>query len=281
MAETAEQAPITSKPSLFRRIIERFRPLPQQEVNTPTQNFLTPEKESQPQIQTQKVPTASTVSDELRLPKKERKRLKQVKYEEWKATQKQVESPSKIKTKGSEVVSYPTAPAQEVKPSNLPPGIKESIPSDHLFTFTIKDIPWLEQKEVKVPLELVTEEGTDGQKFFYADFIHGKDLLEAEYQLVKQQGKSADNLFFSHIGEFLRRGGRHPYIKLIHDPKTDKPIYCAYNDSGPRVYFMRFDRIEGIPIIIHIATCDKERQIQVLTTISNWSGKQVKRLGKI
>lgn len=226
-----------------------------------------PIAETLPPIKPPVVPPVPVTVQEPRIPRDERRAQQKAEYEQWKAAERQTSVPKhpQATTKPAEVV---TPPATEVKPAN------------QQLLLTRNQIPWLERQDISIPLELMTFKGTSSERFLFADFIHGRKLTEAAAHLVEQRGVSIDSLTFTHLTPEFLKSGRHPYIKLIHDPVTNKPIYCIYNPSGPRVYIMRRNEIQGFPVIIRIAACDKERQIQVLTTISNWKAKRVKREGK-
>lgn len=142
-----------------------------------------------------------------------------------------------------------------------------------------EDIPWLDRDSAQIPLSQVTLRG-DGQKFFYGDFICGKKLNRAAGQLDEHRRTIANNLFDSHIPDFIRYG-HHPYIKSVSDRVTEKPIYNIHNKGGQRVYFMRFDRLQGIPVVVRVAVCDKDRQGDVLSTLTAQSHKAIKQRGRL
>lgn len=239
MAELAEQ---------FRWLTNIFRGRPPQTVETPSPISPVPE----PAVQTKVIPQE---------PRAIRRARTKEEYLRWKEAEGRTEA------------QMPEAPIASPKTE-----VKPAIISNQEFLLTREQIPWLEQPSVTIPLELKDFPGTPGRKFLFADFIHGRKLQEAANHLAKQRGVDIDKLTFTHLTEDFLRSGRHPYIKDILNPLTDKPIYCIYNPSGPRVYFMRRDAIQGFPVIIRLAACDKERQTEVLTTISDWGKeKRIKR----
>src|SRR3989338_4680570 len=267
MTELAEQQ--IPKPSIVRWITERFRGKPSLTPEPPPPIFPQPEPVRKPVV-----PPASPVTEAPKIPRAQRRATKHAEYERWKSAARQSEPDNTPLQARIEPAAVSRLAVTEIrpKPADLPSGIKERVVFNQQLLLTRDQIPWLEQKDIRIPLELITVEGTSGERYLYADFIHGRSLVDAARQLIDNRG-NIDDLFFSHMPSFLKYG-RHPYIKMIHEPKTEKPIYCVYNNDGPRVYFMRYDRLQDIPVIVRIAACDKERQIQVLTTISNWSRKR-------
>ena len=170
-------------------------------------------------------------------------------------------------------------PTAEVKSKALPSGFKEVRRSGQILVISQEDLPWLGQQSLAVSLAEITLVG-GGEKFLYGSAIYGKDLVDAAGQLDEQRSTVANQLFYSHLPEFIRKGC-HPYIKGVDSRLTDRPIYNVYNRGGQRVYFMRFDRLQGLPVIIRIAVCDKAREIQVLGVITGSSHKTIKKSSKL
>lgn len=160
-----------------------------------------------------------------------------------------------------------------------PSGFERVESTKHSLVIGQTDLPWLDSNPIRVSLAEITLKG-DGQKLLFGSAIYGKELTEAANQLDKHRSRIANNLFYSHIPDFIR-SSHHPYIKVIHDATTERPIYNVYNKGGQRVYFMRFDRLQGIPVIIRIAVCDKDREAKVLGVITTASHKRIKQLSKL
>lgn len=268
MAEAAEFNPITSRPSWFSRIKARFQGKPPQEVEGLFKNppDLT--------VQAPPAPTAPMLS------RQERRRLKQEKYEKWKATS-QTDSTVRPKTRPAEISGpIATEVKPEIRPADLPYGVRERVASPQELLLTREEIPWLEQAEVKVPLELMTLDTTNGEKFLYGDFIHGKRLLKAMSQMREGELRSADTALFVQLSELIQKG-RAPDVEKVHNHVTGREILETGNQAGQRVYFMRFDRLQGIPVIIRIAVANKDRMIQVFRVISTESQRLTKKKGKL
>lgn len=269
MQETAEQhIPVGTKPSWFGRITEILRIRPKQTAVMPPPTSPLPEPAViKPTVLTKspaKPPTPTTAKQPA-LSGKELRALRIAEYLKSKGAEKRTETQIPFQP-----VAQPTTTTLSSKP--------EAIPANRELLLSREQIPWLEQPSVRIPLELRTPPGTPGGKFLYADFIHGRKLTEAANHLAKQRGVDVDKFTFTHLTEDFLKSGRHPFIKFILNPLGDKPIYCIYDRDGHRVYFIRRDPIEGFPVIIRVAACDKERQKDVLTTISDWKKeKRVKR----
>lgn len=169
---------------------------------------------------------------------------------------------------------------QEIQSRGLPSGFKEVRMSELSLSLASSDLPWLGQASLQRPLAEITLAGNDGQKFLYGSAILGKDLVGAADQLDKHRSGITNNLFYSHLPEFIK-SGTHPYIKMVHDASTERPIYNIYNKGGQRVYFMRFDKLQGMPVILRVAVCDKDRQAQVLGVLTTQSYKAIKQSARL
>lgn len=265
--EIAEQARASSKPSLIRQVINKL--FPASFESTPT---AVPQPQSE--VVTQK-PTFPETTPQVTGVGKAARDARKAAY---------IESRSKPT---EEITMLPPAQKDEplvtnseVKAQGLPSGFEKVRRSEQSLIVSQKDFPWLAQESRSISLVEITLAGSDNQRFFYGSAILGKELTEAADQLDKHRSKIANNLLYSHLPEFIRSGS-HPYIKLVHDPVTERPIYNVYNKGGQRVYFMRFDKLQGIPVIIRVAVCDKDRQAQVLGVFTTQSHKVIKQVSRL
>lgn len=154
----------------------------------------------------------------------------------------------------------------EAREQLFPSGFKEVRNSEQVLALSQKKLPWLD-KDFNVPLVEVTLAG-DSKKFFYGSSINGnRKLVDAANYLDEARSRVVNNLFASHIPTFIREG-HHPYIKMLQDRVSEKPIYVIHNKSGQRVYFMRLDELMGLPAIIRVAVCDKAQQLEVLKVLT-------------
>lgn len=263
--ETAEQIPVTSKPSWFRRVFNKL--LPPSFESTPT-----PLTQPQSKVVVLKPSLAEIKPQVIGVGKVARETCKAAYIKAKSKPTEEVITPSQ---KDEPLVSN-----SEVKAQGLPSGFEKVRRSEQQLVVDKKDLPWLDGESLSISLAEITLAGSDRQRFFYGSAILGKELLEAANQLDEHRSRIANNLLYSHLPEFIR-SNNHPYIKLVHDPVTERPIYNVYNKGGQRVYFMRFDKLQGIPVIIRVAVCDKDRQAQVLRVISTRSHKAIKHLGKL
>lgn len=162
--------------------------------------------------------------------------------------------------------------------SGLPSGFKDVQRREQTLNVPREEIPWLETSE-RVHLAKVTLQGTNGI-FYLGSMIRGEVLVHAADQLDPHRSRIANHLLYSQLPELITKGF-NSRVDIIRDPVTEKPIYYLGNPGGQRVYFMRFDNIEGVPVIIRIAVCDKARQLQVLRVLTTWSSARIKATGKL
>ncbi len=163
---------------------------------------------------------------------------------------------------------------------NLPSGFKEVVHSDKVLIITKNELPWLKDDE-KIPLVKITLTGTNGKTFYYGSCIRGH-LVEAAKKLDMHQSRFCNNLLYSHLPTLIQNGS-HPYIKIVSSQVTEKPIYYFSNIGGNRVYFMRFNEIDGKPVILRIAVCDKSGNGQeiVLGALTNNQQKVIKKVARL
>lgn len=270
MAETAEQLGIsTSKPSLFKKIAGIFHTKPQQEILP-----------SPPQITSEPVftpPIRETNPVSPRLSKQERKRLKQEEYEKWKAfavvSQKQTKTDTSTRTAITE-------PVAAIIPTNLPHGTKERVRFYQGLTVTRNEIPWLEAGEANVPLELLTLATTRSEKFLYGSLIEGKKLNKALDQMSETELKSCDDALFIQISELIQTGQAKD-VEKVHNHISKRPIFETGNQNGQRVYFIRFNRLQGFPVIIRIAAGNKSMMRTIFSVIATENYRQIRKGGKL
>lgn len=162
--------------------------------------------------------------------------------------------------------------------SELPSGFTEVQHTDQSFKLTQAEIPWLGSNAETVPLVKVGIQG--GGEFYLGSAIKEKRLVQAADQLDKHRSEISNNLLYTHLPEFVTRG-HNPYIRVVANARTDRPIYYVGNKSGQRAYFMRFDKLQGIPVIIRTAVCDKNMEGVVLGVITTASHKRIKQAARL
>lgn len=141
------------------------------------------------------------------------------------------------------------------------------------ITIDRREIPWFVSETEDVQLKRRTL--TDGTEFFLASVIRGRKLEDAANQLDRHRKQITDNLFNSALPDFIR--GHNTNVRSVDGPITRKPIHVVGNPGGQRVYFMRFGSIEGLPIILRLAVCDKARQSEVLSVLTGTSISKIRK----
>lgn len=297
MQEIAEQIrsaePKVSKPSWFRKITGIFHSKPQQEatptppqpISEPVLTLVVQEENLKPSVIVEpEVPAVQEAAP--RLSKQERKRLKQEEYEKWKA-EAAAGQPKQFETHSTAV---PIAQAQaekatvttsvEITPYDLPHGIKEKVRYFQRLIVGRSEIPWLETDEVKIPLDLMTLATTKGEQFLYGSLIEGKKLNKASEQMTDPERRSADDALFVQLSELIQTGQVRD-VEMVHNHISRRPIFETGNKNGQRVYFMRFDRLQGIPVIIRVAVGNKSMMKRIFSVITPENNRQIRKGGKL
>ena len=146
----------------------------------------------------------------------------------------------------------------------------------HSITVRKDDIPWLETPEYKVALVTMRHGSVE---FLFGSAIQSKPLLDAARQLDGHRSEICNNLLYSHLPAYAE--GFHPRISTVTNVRTRQPIFEIGNKGGQRVFFMRFGRIEGRPVIVKVAVCDKARENRVLSQITTESKKSIKQSARL
>lgn len=149
----------------------------------------------------------------------------------------------------------------------LASGFKESISTGKTITLTRKELPWLRKAE-EIRLALVTLSDTVEKKFYFGSAIKEKLIAPAE-ALTADQNRHADTLLYTYLPDFVRR--KLDLVSRLSNPVTNYPIYYLGNTQGLRVYFVESGKIEGLPVILRIAVCDKAEQDEVLSVLTKSS----------
>ncbi len=158
--------------------------------------------------------------------------------------------------------------------AETPIKIREAERTDFKVRLHKEDLPWLPDNHHEV--HLVRMRIGSGQ-FLFGSAIKGRPLVEAAQQLDEHRSEIANNLLYTHLPQFAE--GYNPHVKIVENTKTRQPIFYIGNKGGQRVYFMRFGKIENMPVIVKIAVCDKARQLGVLEEITTDSRKRLKSIG--
>lgn len=162
--------------------------------------------------------------------------------------------------------------------SELPSGFEEVRRTDQRLELTKADLPWLPEEKTAIPLVRIRLEG--GNEFYLGSAIKEKRLRIAANQLDQHRSQLTNSLLYSHVPDLVIRG-HNPYIRIVNNARSERPIYYVGNRGGQRVYFARFDKLQGIPVIIRIAVCDKNMEEVVLSVITIASHKRIKQSSKL
>lgn len=278
MQETAEQhIPVGTKPSWFGRITEMLRGRPKQTAETQPPIFPMPEPVIKPveQIPESVTPAVPPVTEEPKIPRDVRRAAEKKAYEERKATTSQElkNTPPPVNAKPA-VVARSAVAETSPNPANLPNGIKERERFSQGLLITKAEMPWLgEGDRIQVELDLMTLDTTKGEQFLYGSLIHGKKLNMLLRQMTQSELRSADNLLFVQLSELMQKRPA-PDIRMLHNHLSFRRIFEAGNPRGIRVYFMRFDNLQGLPVIIRIAAAKDHKIMEVLSVISKENSRQ-------
>lgn len=128
------------------------------------------------------------------------------------------------------------------------------------------DIPWLPEEQHDV--HLVRMRLGKGE-FLFGSAVKGKTLVSAAEQMDNQKSEKANRMLYSHLPLFAE--GYNPNVVMVKNPATRQPIFYLKSNTGARVYFMRFGKIDNMPVIVKIAACNKAQEAKVMGAITSES----------
>lgn len=138
-------------------------------------------------------------------------------------------------------------------------------------------LPWLDGP-VELTSALITMKDRECPPFLVASAIGTSDqLTHAAEAMTPNQRVNTDNMFWSRVGNFVR-DGYHPKVETMPKSSTEDPIHIMRNNGGQRVYFMLRTTDKGMPTIIRLAACDKNRQKFAMKVLSGAKDKERQRL---
>lgn len=184
---------------------------------------------------------------------------------------------SHIIKKSQQSVADRTNTAKKAESQNLPSGIRNAEKSGIFTEIDRKTLPWLDEA-VKSELTRITL--ATGEKFYLGSAIREKALTAAANALGEHYRKLTDNLFYSHLPEFVIKG-YSPTVKQLVNSRTDAPTYYCANKGGQRVYFIRQPDIKDLPCIVRVAVCDKNKQEDVLSVLTTQNRKNISKFSKL
>lgn len=264
MAEVAEQLRPTPKFPSIRWLTRIFHGRPQSAVETPFPISPVPE----PIV----IKPAMPVTAQVPKPSGRELRTTRIReYRERQAATRPIDAPAPPPA-NARPAEVPFPQVSEAIPANLPSGIKERVKFPHGLLITEADMPWLNGDRVQVVLEKMTLATSNGEQFLYGSLIYGKKLRRLFSQFTPGELRSADNLLFVQLSELIQYRFA-PDIEMVHNRINKKRgIFETGNQNGGRVYFMRLDQIEGLPVIIRIAAAKDHKIGEVLSVICRERG---------
>lgn len=166
-------------------------------------------------------------------------------------------------------------PIQILPNPNLPTGFQEVRKEGTRLKLTTAEIPWL-PKDEEIELALITMNDTNRSKLYLGSAVRGKNITAATNSLDKHQSEIANNILYSHLPDIAQSGIIRFANRLVNSI-TDRPVMYLGNKSGLRIYFMQFGNIQSMPVVIKIASCDKQSQPNVLNVLTSQPYKNAKR----
>jgi hypothetical protein len=163
--------------------------------------------------------------------------------------------------------------------TGLPSGFSEVKRTPETLLVTHKDLPWFRQ-DSRLDLMRVTLRETGAGDFYYcSSFGSDESLVKAARSLSEKQSIHANSMLYSRLHDLVLTQNHH--WKRVDNSKVDRTIWYTGNESGQRVYAVRFDNVGSIPVIMRIAVCDKAQQERVLSVLTDATRKHIKQLGKL
>lgn len=156
-----------------------------------------------------------------------------------------------------------------------PTKLREVDRTDYSYRLDKSDLPWLDAESHQVSLVRMR---VGASVFLFGSAINSKRLVDAASELDEHRSEITNNLLYTHLPQFAE--GYNPHVTMLENSSTRLPIFYVKNNGGQRVYFMRFGRLDNMPIIIRIAACDKASQTEVLSTLTTMSRRMVRQLSK-
>ena len=144
------------------------------------------------------------------------------------------------------------------------------------ITIRKEDVPWLETPTHKVALVSMRHGNVE---FLFGSTIQSKRLLEAARQLDGHRSNICNQLLYSHLPQYSE--GFHPKVTPVKNSVTHQPMFEIRNKGGQRVFFLRFGKIEGKPVIVKVAVCDKATEDKVLSVLTTDTKKFIKQSARL
>lgn len=150
--------------------------------------------------------------------------------------------------------------------AEVPTKVRETERTDFKVRLHRNDIPWLPEDHHDV--HLVQMRLGKGQ-FLFGSAVKGKTLVSAAEQMGSQKSEKANRMLYSHLPQFA--DGFNPNVVMVKNAVTRQPIFYLKASTGERVYFMRFGKIDNMPVIVKIAACNKTQESKVMAAITSES----------
>lgn len=164
-----------------------------------------------------------------------------------------------------------------------PTGSTGELPSGYLKTemvseplvLTGAEMPWLNE-DMNFGLTKCTLQS--GKEFLLGSALRThKDLASAAESMTEQQQANCNNMFYSRVAGLIDGNMTSNSVESFPGAATSFPIRVLRNKGGQRVYFgMMNDNATGLPIVLRLGACDKNKQAQV-TGVFNSKGERYHR----
>lgn len=154
--------------------------------------------------------------------------------------------------------------------AEMPTKLREVERTDFQVRIGKDELPWFPEDNdvhlVKIKVGI--------SKFLFGSSVQSKGLVDIASKLDSHRSNIANNLLQTHLPQFS--DGFNPHVRTLNQTVTRHPIFYVSNNGGQRVFFMRFGKIDNMPVIVRIAVCDKTDQVKTLKILTNESKKHLK-----
>jgi hypothetical protein len=143
-------------------------------------------------------------------------------------------------------------------------------------------LPWIGEGETAA-INLTRCTLTSGVEFLVGSALKTHDrLAKAAQGMNEQQQRNCDNMFYSRVAGYIEGGLQSSNVENMPDTAAPFAIKVLRNNGGQRVYFGLFTTpgTGDLPVVLRLAACDKERQVQVMKIISGKTDRSIRRLAK-
>jgi len=164
----------------------------------------------------------------------------------------------------------------DVAVAEKPVKLRETERTDSKVRLLRSEIPWLPEEYYEAHLVKMR---VGSHNFLFGSAIRSKPLIAAANQLDAHRSEICNKLLYSHLPQFTE--GYHPKVRLVKNHRSKQPIFEIDNNGGQRVFFIRFNNLDNMQVIVRIAVCDKAMEDEVLSVITTDSRKFIKKSARL